>query len=102
MTSVVVIVITSAIAIAITVAIVKERRGLDGPTCIGKASLDDSARAADFTAVGVLPEALTALDMVKTSSECAAQLASGCHLVSSIIGMVHALCGVTGTQLWKL
>ena len=45
------------------------------------------ADAHDFTADGVLPEALTSLHTVKTASERAAQLALDCHLVSSIIGM---------------
>ena len=48
---------------------------------------DVDADAHDFTADGVLPEALTSLHMVKTASERAAQLASDCHLVSSIVGM---------------
>ena len=48
---------------------------------------DVDADAHDFTADGVLPEALTSLHTVKTASERAAQLASDCHLVSSIIGM---------------
>ena len=48
---------------------------------------DVDADAHDFTADGVLPEALTSLHTVKTASERAAQLASDCHLVSSIVGM---------------
>ena len=48
---------------------------------------DVDADAHDFTADGVLPEALTAMHTVKTASERAAQLASDCHLVSSIVGM---------------
>ena len=48
---------------------------------------DVDADAHDFTADGVLPEALTSLHTVKTASERAAQLASDCHVVSSIVGM---------------
>ena len=48
---------------------------------------DVDADAHDFTADGVLPEALTSLHTVKTASERAAQLASDFHQVSSIVGM---------------
>ena len=48
---------------------------------------DVDADTHDFTADGVLPEALTSLHTVKTASERAAQMASDCHQVSSIIGM---------------
>ena len=50
---------------------------------------DVDADAHDFTADGVLPEALTSLHTVKTASERAAQLAADCHPVSSIVGMVE-------------
>ena len=48
---------------------------------------DVDADAHDFTADGVLPEALTSLHTVRTASERAAQLASDFHQVSSIVGM---------------
>ena len=48
---------------------------------------DVDADAHDFTADGVLPEALTSLHAVRTASERAAQLASDFHQVSSIVGM---------------
>ena len=47
------------------------------------------AEAHDFTADGVLPETLTSMHTVGTSSECAVQLAADCHEVSSVIGMAN-------------
>ena len=48
---------------------------------------DVDASAHDFTAEGLLPEALTSVHMVKTPHERAAQLAADCHEVRSTIGM---------------
>ena len=48
---------------------------------------DVGASAHDFTAEGLLPEALTSIHMVKTPHERAAQLAADCHEVRSTIGM---------------
>ena len=48
---------------------------------------DVDADAHDFTADGVLPEALTSLHTVKTATERAAQLAQDCHQVQTTIGM---------------
>ena len=41
----------------------------------------------DFNTDGMLPEALTSMHTVKTSSERAAQLAADCHEVSTVVGM---------------
>ena len=41
----------------------------------------------DFNSDGMLPEALTSLHTVKTSSERSAQLAADCHEVSTVVGM---------------
>ena len=78
------------------------------------ADADESASGSDsdaheyheFTADGILPEALTALHMVKSDSERAAQLAQYCHDVYSSLGMpdiksrypkhVHLLHNVDG------
>ena len=48
---------------------------------------DVDADAHDFTADGVLPEALTSLHTVKSAPERSAQLAADWHLVSTIVGM---------------
>ena len=66
--------------------------GVEAASAVSQSGSDSDvdADAHGFTADGVLPEALTSLHMVKTASERAAQLASDCHLVSSIVGMAHA------------
>ena len=64
----------------------------EAPEGAGSQSGSDSdvdADAHDFTADGVLPEALTSLHTVKSASERAAQLAQDVHLVNTVIGMAN-------------